>query len=59
MCQELRMTSMELEQSAAASNDVSNDAEAIEAQLPNVKRKFLELRQAVENYHAFLRTVDI
>jgi len=55
MCQQLRQTAMALESQAST----ANDAAAVQANLPIVKARFDELRQAVANYHAFLASVGI
>mmetsp|Transcript_46532 Transcript_46532/g.86447 ORF Transcript_46532/g.86447 Transcript_46532/m.86447 type:complete len:127 (-) Transcript_46532:463-843(-) len=56
MCQQLRLGAMNLESAAAAANDASGD---MHAQMHNVQQRYQDLRVAVENYHAFLRSVGI
>lgn len=59
MCQQLRQTAMALESQASTANDAAGDPAAVQANLPIVKARFDELRQAVANYHAFLASVGI
>ena len=59
MCQQLRQTAMALESQASTANDAAGDPAAVQANLPIVKARFDELRQAVANYHAFLASVHI
>ena len=59
MCQQLRQTAMALESHASTANDAAGDPAAVQANLPIVKARFDELRQAVANYHAYLASVGI
>ena len=59
MCQQLRQTAMALESQASTAYDAAGDPAAVQANLPIVKARFDELRQAVANYHAFLASVGI
>lgn len=55
MCQQLRTSAMNLEQAAAAANDLSGDASA----MANVQGRYMELSQAVESYKKFLISVGV
>lgn len=59
MCQQLRQTAMALESQASTAYDAAGDPAAVQVNLPIVKARFDELRQAVANYHAFLASVGI
>lgn len=62
MCQELRETSTNLEQSAAVGNDIPRDdvaSDELEKATEDVKEKYSDLKKAVDNYHEFLESVDI
>jgi len=63
MCQQLREGATNLEQSAAAANDLPQgddaDKEKIEAATKNVREKYAELKKAVDNYHDFLDKTEM
>jgi HPt (histidine-containing phosphotransfer) domain-containing protein len=62
MCQELRETATNLEQSAAGGNEIPSDdgaSDELEKATEDVKEKYSELKKAVDNYHEFLESVDI
>jgi len=59
MCQQLREGAMDLEQAAAAANEMDSDDKALEAATQTVQEKHDELRKAVDKYHEFLESVDI
>lgn len=59
MCHELRATGAALEQAASKGNSVESEpAEAAEA-MEKVKACYDALKQANDNYHEFLESVDI
>jgi HPt (histidine-containing phosphotransfer) domain-containing protein len=55
MCQQLRETATNLEQTAAAANGNADAASSEE----EVKEKFEELKTAVDNFFEFLESQDI
>lgn len=57
MCSQLRTTAMNLEQAASAAHELGGSADA--AVMENVKVRYMELKAAVENYHAFLRSIGV
>ena len=59
MCQQLRQTAMALESTASTANDAAGDPAAVQTNLPIVAARFNDLRQAVQNYHDFLRRIGI
>ena len=59
MCQQLRLGATNLEQSAAAANEISLEDAALEASLEGVKEKYAELKKAVDEFHKFLESADI
>ncbi len=60
MCQQLRDTSTSLEQIAASAKEIPpEDAASMDAATQVVKAKVLDLKQAVNNYHAMLDSVEI
>lgn len=60
MCQQLRETATNLEQSAAGANELpSGDAASLEKETESVKEKYAELKKAVDNYHEFLVSAEI
>ncbi|KAL7468965.1 hypothetical protein ACHAXS_009201 [Conticribra weissflogii] len=60
MCQELREAATNLEQAAAAANEIAaDDVAALESASQNVKDKYIDLKKGVENYHKFLDVADI
>jgi len=58
MCPELRKTSMDLESAATAANVAANGATDSEL-LGEVEKKLESLKLAVENYHKYLKEVDV
>jgi len=58
MCQQLRATSTALETAAKIGNSTS-DPDAAAVAMENVKALYIELKQANENYHAYLESVGI
>ena len=52
MCSQLRATAMNLEQTASAANEQREH-------MANVQARYMELKQAVENYHAFLNSIGV
>ena len=57
MCQQLRTTATNLEQGAAAANQIEPaNVAALEAETVKVKQLFGELKTAVDNYHQFLNS---
>mmetsp|Transcript_34776 Transcript_34776/g.70994 ORF Transcript_34776/g.70994 Transcript_34776/m.70994 type:complete len:131 (-) Transcript_34776:278-670(-) len=60
MCGQLRETSTNLEQGAAAANQIETaNTSALEAETVKVKDIFEKLKTAVDNYHKFLDSVGI
>ena len=60
MCQQLREAATNLEQAAAGANEIpSEDLASLEAATQTLRQKHVELRKAVDNYHAFLDRVGI
>jgi HPt (histidine-containing phosphotransfer) domain-containing protein len=60
MCKELNETAKNLEQSAASGNGVESGAsDELEKATQDVKDKYSELKKAVDNYYAFLDSVDV
>ncbi|KAL7542923.1 hypothetical protein ACHAXR_012219 [Thalassiosira sp. AJA248-18] len=60
MCQQLRDTATNLEQSAAGANEIPlEDAGALEAESEKVKDQYADLKKAVDDYHEFLNKVEI
>jgi HPt (histidine-containing phosphotransfer) domain-containing protein len=57
MCSQLRTTAMNLEQAASAAHELGGSADA--AVMENVKVRYMELKAAVENYHAFLTSIGV
>jgi hypothetical protein len=48
---------MNLEQAASAAHELGGSADA--AVMENVKVRYMELKAAVENYHAFLTSIGV
>uniref|UniRef100_A0A6T5SUL8 HPt domain-containing protein n=1 Tax=Skeletonema marinoi TaxID=267567 RepID=A0A6T5SUL8_9STRA len=59
MCGQLRETATNLEQGAAAANQIETSAHEAEILKENVKKMFEKLKTAVDNYHKFLDSVGI
>ena len=62
MCQQLREGATNVEQAAEEANALSleeGDSEKLEEAAKKVKEKYADLMTAVENYHAFLESVDV
>ncbi|KAL3792140.1 hypothetical protein ACHAW5_006083 [Stephanodiscus triporus] len=62
MCQELRETATNLEQAAAGGNEIPFEDKAsdeLERATEDVKKKYSDLKKAVDSYHEFLESVDI
>lgn len=62
MCQQLREGATNVEQAAEEANALSleeGDSEKLEEAAKKVKEKYTDLMKAVENYHAFLESVDV
>ena len=62
MCQQLREGATNVEQAAEEANALSleeEDSEKLEEAAKKVKEKYADLMKAVENYHAFLESVDV
>lgn len=57
MCQQLRQAAMELEQAASNANDLDQNASG--AAMSLVKTKYMDLKEATENYQAFLRSISV
>lgn len=57
MCAQLRLTAMELEQAASQANDL--DPSMAHTVMGNVQARYMDLKQAVENYHAFLYSIGV
>eukprot|EP00543_Licmophora_paradoxa_P006126 CAMPEP_0202443730 /NCGR_PEP_ID=MMETSP1360-20130828/2911_1 /ASSEMBLY_ACC=CAM_ASM_000848 /TAXON_ID=515479 /ORGANISM="Licmophora paradoxa, Strain CCMP2313" /LENGTH=65 /DNA_ID=CAMNT_0049059481 /DNA_START=193 /DNA_END=390 /DNA_ORIENTATION=+ len=51
MCGQLRNAAMHLEQAASAANDSNAPGE--------VQARYIDLKRAVENFHAFLRSIGV
>ena len=54
MCTQLRTTAMALEQAASAAHESGGAAD-----MDNVRVKYMELKAAVNNYHAFLQSIGV
>lgn len=60
MCEQLRETSLHLEQAASSANDIdSQNTQALEIATATVREKFAELQIAVEKYHKYLNHTGI
>ena len=57
MCGQLRMAAMNLEQAASAANDL--DPARAQEVMVQVQARYLDLKQAVENYNAFLISISV
>ena len=57
MCEQLRTAAMNLEQAASAANDL-NPAHAQEVMV-QVQDRYRDLKQAVENFNAFLISISV
>jgi len=58
MCQQLRMTAMQLEQAASAAHDAGETAAPSNIQA-NVQARFGDLQQAVQSYLQFVQSLGI
>jgi hypothetical protein len=60
MCEQLRKSSLHLEQAASSANDIdSQNTKALEIATATVREKFAELQIAVEKYHKYLNDKGI
>lgn len=57
MCAQLRAAAMNLEQAASAANDL--DPSQAQQVMGNVQARYMDLKRAVENYHAFLSSISV
>ena len=61
MCEQLRYTATNLEQGAAAANQIqieSSNTSALEAETGAVKEMFEKLKTAVDKYKSFLESIQ-
>mmetsp|Transcript_40345 Transcript_40345/g.49155 ORF Transcript_40345/g.49155 Transcript_40345/m.49155 type:complete len:128 (-) Transcript_40345:417-800(-) len=59
MCHQLHTAAAALEKAASAGNDVSGDPNASASAMELVKARYIELKQANDNYHAYLQSEGI
>lgn len=60
MCEGLRETATNLEQAAAGAKEIpAEDVASLESATQTVRERVVDLRKAVDNYHAMLNSVDI
>lgn len=57
MCGELRTAAMHLEQAASAANDL--DSSQVQTVMTEVQARYVELKQAVEHFHAYLTSISV
>jgi HPt (histidine-containing phosphotransfer) domain-containing protein len=57
MCGQLRTAAMNLEQAASAANDL--DPSQGKEVMSIVQARYVELKRAVENFHAFLTSISV
>ena len=57
MCQQLRQAATDLELAASNANDL--DPSASGTIMATVQARYLDLKRATENYHAFLRSINV